>query len=462
MRLWHDRPGDGAQASPGILLVLGVLALMLVLVLLHTPWLNGPPYVDWDYRRLTPWIYPRMALALGPLLLGQWLHWQRGATRAGLLLLMLASFILELASLGSQQEPYSLLRVVRIVREPELTSYFFEGVRFLDMLPAVGVRGWFENFPDLLEGMRQHARYRAPGALLYYAMFMHLVGSEGGAALLGGLVLGLLATLGVVATYDLVRVVTGDRRAAFSAASYFSVLPSLTVFFPECDQVYPALGALAAALWVRALEKRRSAHAVAFGAVFAVALFFSYIFLQLGVFLLGWLLVALVRRRLQLREGAIAVLLALAGLVLFYLPLWSTTGFDPVATFLKAYHVHAKDLLQLRRPAYPGHVPFDVLDFVLGSGWAALPLTVLWWWPQREETKRLLAPVVLCLLQVSIPLLAGRLPGETARLSLYLYPFFMVLVGLELARWPPAARTITLVALWLVTAVLAQNMLFVL
>jgi hypothetical protein len=52
-------------------------------------------------------------------------------------------------------------------------------------------------------------------------------------------------------------------------------------------------------------------------------------------------------------------------------------------------------------------------------------------------------------------------PGENARLMLWAMPMLMIPIGIELARgFPLGARLTVYACLWLVTAVICQNMVF--
>jgi hypothetical protein len=70
--------------------------------------------------------------------------------------------------------------------------------------------------------------------------------------------------------------------------------------------------------------------------------------------------------------------------------------------------------------------------------------------------------VLLALGQIILVACTGLLRCETARVWAFMLPLLMIPIGLELARWSPAARMGVFACLWLLTTALAQNMKFLL
>ncbi len=111
--------------------------------------------------------------------------------------------------------------------------------------------------------------------------------------------------------------------------------------------------------------------AAAFGLMFGLATFTSYIFLGLVVFL-GVFTILWARDRgiSQLRGILTEIAVALLAFAGFYLVLYLAFGFNPIATFQAIDRQQTKILVEMGRP-FPYHLPFDLLDFLLGSGWIA-------------------------------------------------------------------------------------------
>jgi hypothetical protein len=187
----------------------------------------------------------------------------------------------------------------------------------------------------------------------------------------------------------------------------------------------------------------------------------SFNLLLLGVFLALQTLIASrspgradVRR--ILKHGATAVVTFLVAQVM----LMAAFGYRPLAVFKTAVALQVGLLRHIQRP-YPQTILFDLTDFALGSGWIAVVVLVLYLVRQRRrESETETALVAAGLVQIVFVAAVGLLPGETARVWIFLLPLLMLPVGLELARWTFAARMMAYASLWLVTAQLAQHMQF--
>jgi hypothetical protein len=135
-------------------------------------------------------------------------------------------------------------------------------------------------------------------------------------------------------------------------------------------------------------------------------------------------------------------------------------GYRPLAVFRTAVALQSVLLRLISRP-YPQTVFFSLTDFFLGSGWVALVLVVLYLVRHRRGPLEAETTIVAAgLAQVIVVAVLGVLPGETARIWIFLLPFLMLPVGLELVRWTPAARMAVFASLWLVTLTVARNMKF--
>jgi hypothetical protein len=147
-----------------------------------------------------------------------------------------------------------------------------------------------------------------------------------------------------------------------------------------------------------------------------------------------------------------------------YLLLWLVTGFDPITTFRVIEHEQTMALVDLARP-FPRYLFDDVIDFAMASGWIGFLLAAMYFIRAgrdgivgRTPAQRL---ALVAVLQIAIVAAAGLLPGESTRLWMLLLPALMAPTALELAAWSPRARFVTYGCLWLILAVIAQNMTFI-
>ena len=106
---------------------------------------------------------------------------------------------------------------------------------------------------------------------------------------------------------------------------------------------------------------------------------------------------------------------------------------------------------------------FDLLDFLLGTGWIGLLLVCYFMTGRsfRQMTTFQRRILILGLLQIVAVAISGLLRAETARLWIFLFPLWAAPIGLELSRWPAVARNFVYLALLAMLMSVGGNMLFV-
>ncbi len=477
-------PGRDALTAPAalrqnakLLTVLLATAVLAALVESKAGWIVGPPFWKWGVRDLPGLrVYPVLLLAALPFALAQWgVESRRWRHRWGALLLMLAVLALELAALGLGKQPWNLDRLPEFIRRPLYTSYFKDA----DTLRDGELRPWLASYPERLATLRVHSRNKPPGPILFFAAVKRLAGDPARAAWLGGLLLAALATLVVPATYALVRGLTRDPAAAWAGASLIALTPSLLLFLPCLDQVYPLLTVLLVLAWHAALERsapdainavgaisargRAAVAAAGFGLALAATLFVTYNVLVLGVVLGLLTLDRLCRDPRRLPGVLAAVGVALATLAAAYGALWLATGYDPLRAFGAALANQA-ELAELWQRPWPRTVPWDLADFLLGAAWLPGLLAAIYLLrtgpqePDREPDRRRL--VLFVALQLVGVAATGLLRTETARVWLFLQPLLALAAALELRGWSPARRQAVYFCLWLLTATVCRNLRF--
>jgi hypothetical protein len=142
--------------------------------------------------------------------------------------------------------------------------------------------------------------------------------------------------------------------------------------------------------------------------------------------------------------------------VAIYFALWLWSGYNPIRTLITGIHTHSVEETPILHRDWPRTIPFDLIDFALGTGWLCALLAIFY--VARGTANPL---ILLCLFQPIAVALTGLLQGETARVWIFMYPLLLVPAGLELRHWHPPARMAAFICLWLITVVLSQNMVFV-
>jgi len=436
-----------------------VTIVLFVLVYQHTPWINGPWYWKWPWRQLDGVsLYFSMFMGFIPFLIAQILYDKKVMSLwSSLPLIMISMFCMEVISMGMQSASFDYIRIILIVENPITTSYF------TDALNVSNIHQFLSSFHENLDSFHRHARNKPPGFILYYVMMLFLFKEPEIAALVGGIFIGLLATLTIPATYFLTRVLTNDRNAAFNAASYISITPALILFFPEFDQILPIFTCLLIGSWVLALEKNKKRYSVLFGIVLSASVFMSWNLLVLGGFLLIYTFYTLIKSKgqqyAQIMKHSFT---ALISVFVIYLVLWFVSGYNPIATFLRSLSLQKEMAINFGR-AYPYTVLFDLLDFALGAGWIGVLLVLMFMARKVHEKKRdhELLVSCFCLLQLFIVAVGAFLPAETARVWIFMLPLLLVPVGLELTTFNLSSRIGSFLLVWVLTVVICQNMLFI-
>jgi len=416
------------------------------------------------FPALTLWGWPwqdlgslQIGLALlAPFLLIAAVLWvaHRGEPRIPLWILLatLAAAQLAIEFFSVLADPRGLERISAIVSSANATGYFTDAQRIQH------IRDWMAHFlPANLTG---HAQTHPAGPILFYYVFVKLFGQDG--AFWGGCAVGLAASLGPLVMYGFAGLWTADRNVRLVAAAFYALLPGMTVFFPEFDQIYSIFSMLLIGALVKALNLSRGwrVYAFAAGAIAFVATFFAYNLLMIGAFLLyyalWWWWQAGRSRAASLRVlEAPAIAAAVSGLL--YLLVWATTGYNALEAFRHSLHAQAGVNQHMGRH-YGIAIFTDVYDFFLAAGIIAAP--ILWFHLRRQLKGREAGAAALTWIGVATVLtvdLSGLLRGETARVWLFLQPLLVVPVAIELARlrwnWRLAMFTMQW---WLLVAIKAK------
>jgi len=213
--------------------------------------------------------------------------------------------------------------------------------------------------------------------------------------------------------------------------------------------------------WVRSLDGSL-AQSACLGVVLFVATFFAYNLLATGAFLAYYGLYYVWRKAgtwlawaSLLRSAATAVSVC----AVLYLTLWFASGYNAPASFVHAMASQASTSAALSRP-YATLVLSDPYDFSLGAGIIAVPLMFLHLKGMLTQFKADRTDAALTLIGLATILtvdVSGLLRGETARVWLFLQPFLVVPVAIEISRFSwPWRLSIFAMQWWLVVCIKAK------
>ena len=419
---------------------------------------------------LTKWGWPwqdlgtiQMSLALvTPFLLIAGVVWSVDRTPSKvpmwfwLTALVIANFCLQLFSVLA--DPRGPERIMQIVASADATSYF------TDALSIQHLGQWMAQFDRAT--LHGHSATHPAGPILFYYFFIQWFGKDAG-ALLGGCAVGLAASFGVVMMYHFAGLWTGERRVRLLASAFYALVPGLTVFFPELDQVYPIFSMLIIFTFVKALSAAEAwyKYAIALGLAFFLATFFAYNLLTVAAFLVYYSLYWLWRER---GNGAAVLNVARAaatGLIVtvsIYGLLWAVTGYNALAAL--RHSMAAQEATRWLNRPYRIFVFADLYDFALAAGIIAIP--ILWFHLRKIRGDFQTNPTGTALTLIGFATVltvdvSGLLRGETARVWLFLQPLLVAPVAVELARLVWTWRLSILAMQWWILVLIKAKMSFI-
>jgi hypothetical protein len=434
---------------------------------------------DEKYFLVSWWHVPAFPLfiwagsALIPFFVGQILYskWPR-ALGLALALLTISSLWLMIACAFGQDTAGNrmtylpgLNRIASSIENPSDGGYFLYAVRF-HIVKQMSVGEILRQWPDLLPTLYGHVFNKPPGLVVFFVGIISMFGANVQVATTTGIITGILAADGVVATYWFIRHFTDNRNAAFCGASYFALCPALIEYFPTFDQVYPLLTVCLTISWSLTLRRRSVRFAGVFGVLLALTLFLNYLPGALVFFLGGLTIFMKSHENIPWKKTILLCATPLATVALVYLLLFIVWHFDPIATFkaaqaaqdakLQAYTAVAK--LPIRK--LPGTILWDLYGFGAGSGWMSYVLAAILLAGVIKTRGAIRWIVLLSIGQFLFVAFTGLIQSETARLWLFMLPMLMLPVGMQLSQMPTISRWIVYLALGAVTIVTMQSVVF--
>jgi len=410
-----------------------VALVFAALVVAHVPYVNGPDYWQWTWQRRNDVAIVAifLFLAAGPAFIGY-------ASRK-IVLIALSVIVLQFTANEIQTPLHSVARIDAVAHNQLTTSYFTVAE---SIVKSNGI-DWLRQYDQLLRLAPQHATTKPPGPVAFYVLLIRIAGAKH-APLVIAIAISLLSACGVIVTWWAVRLIAGEE-AALIAATLLALSPAMTLFFLYLDPVYPIFSMAMLGTWYLALERNSVRAAVAFGLILFVTTMTGYTLLIVGL-VLGAMTLPHLRRGYGLT--AIAIGVAIVCHALFAL----LTGFNPISAFRTALAMQAYQLPLLHRP-WPKTIPFDILDFFLGIGWAPLVPAIFGLKQRRWITIASFAtPFIVAL--------TGLIQAETARVWIFMMPLFFVPAALEMEKWDARERFAAFAAQVVVLVALYANMKF--
>ncbi len=454
---------SGGSFSLRIAVVVATTVALGLLLTLHAPGMNGPYYYKWAWRAL-PYadVLAATAPGLAIFVAAQWLHAREGFhVGVPIAAMMLAVFVTASLATSIEESRFGFDRMSRIIANPISTGYYSDAARLERS------DDWLATLTERPTRLTTHSMTKPPGPIAICRFLIFLFGASAPLAIAVSLT--ALATLIVPATYGMSRLLGADRGCAFAAASMTALMPGPVLISPTFDQLYPPLACGMVGCWIVSLDRQRAVYAAAFGAILAIATLLAYNVLVLGALLAAYTAIWVLSQPAQLVGATTpsqrATVAAAHGLIAFgVVAAWNAglhiaSGFDPIATFRFALSNQAYLLKLVPRP-WPDTVLFDLTDFAMGVAWLPVGLAVVAARRRVASDDRVARIVLLVLAELVLVATTALLPGETARVWMFLMPLVAFAAGVEVGTWRSDERLVAYGAMWLLLAVVCRNLAF--
>lgn len=319
--------------------------------------------------------------------------------------------------------------------------------------------GFIANFETIAPTLSVHGSTHPPGAILFLWLIEQLFGP--GPVATSWITIGLSACIPLVAVW--LGWQLGNARLALASGILATLFPGHMIYsVTSLDGVFSLLLAAGAAAFFLALEPpQRPALAILAGGCIAAALFMTYAATQLFFFGITAALLALARYapqagwwptlRLIFRQG----LLAAGVIVIVYLLLYLTTGFNVIsasrtATFINGvmmerFREYGPPVTPFLPPSYDYYLRFAAANLVsylvFLTPLGLMVLSALYMRAQRERWQPWWAALLGALGGLVLGMwLSGLFNREVERIWMFTYPLAAVLVGYHSLQAEPAAQ----------------------
>ncbi len=238
-----------------------------------------------------------------------------------------------------------------------------------------------------------------------------------------------------------------SREAAWMAVCFWPLIPSLAVFLPKSDALFPFLGCTFLSLWLTGFDRRSPLLCIASGFVMWLGMFLSLALLPVA--LLGMLLTMVEIRRehradpaaeaISTRVGSKAKLAgwSLLGFGLPILLVWLATDANLMRIWIWNYSNHAGFYDKYTR-TYLSWLWVNPLELLFGVGPPVMVLAIASCTKLRlnQYRDRTLLYVAACFGVWAILWLSGKNMGEAARLWLVVMPWPIWIAAVSLNQTP--------------------------
>nr|MCU0482347.1 hypothetical protein [Anaerolineae bacterium] len=297
----------------------------------------------------------------------------------------------------------------------------------------VGVANITQSWTELSMALRPY-QCSNPTIMRYTAGEINAVG-------IIGMLMPLWMALGAIPFYGVAKMLLNDKKLALRLLQWYPLIPTMLLFLPTWNSIYPPLCLLA--FWgllyaVKSTGIKSVLGAILAGLVMSFTTFLNFAVLPMllffGLFTLGYCLFI---SRKFLRAVWIGAWFG-AGLSVLWIGFFIASGLTPFDIFAVTFDAH-KDLVQRNYWEWLILHPYDTLIFV------GLPIVGLFFWAIakmiREHKNGISAHAIFAMSMLITFLLvniSGIVQGENARILSFYAPFFLLAGGMMII---PKKRT---------------------
>ncbi|MBZ0318777.1 MAG: hypothetical protein K8L91_20345 [Anaerolineae bacterium] len=250
-----------------------------------------------------------------------------------------------------------------------------------------------------------------------------------------GMLMPLWAGLTVIPIFLTARRLIENASAANRVSQWWPIIPSVLLFSPTWNTLYPLLVITALYFLVLAMQKNQRGYSLAAGVVMAVATLLNLsllpIFAIFGLVTLGYWWVAK-RGDIEKTSRRWPIEIGIwfgVGLSMLWIIFWLYSGNSPFE-IIKISLTEHRDIAQKSYLAWVFLHPYDVLMF---SGWPITGLALWGLWrvvqKRREKSAYALSDLLISAFWLTwlLVIISGSVQGETARIMIFLTPFLLLI-----------------------------------
>ncbi len=442
--------------------LIGASLMFIFLVLIKTPYLNGP--TEWAF----PYFPQNIEYAIIPILLYSVflpivLSFAKKNNKIAVIAISCIFFFL-FQTTYTLLSPRGINSIPQRINDPVTTGYYTISKN------VTSYSEFMKNFENYMVG--HHSVTHPPGSIsffylanktflalpnsikenvvnlfspIYFAPYYHIYSyyfpqlspnsfDQEYLLIVLSILVPLLSSLIIPATYFAAKNIFSEKTAIYSAI-FAALIPSFLIFAPIMDQIFAIFPILSVGFLYR--KGKKWLNYLLSGVIFSIGLFFTF-----GILVLVPMFIALIvffeykeRRKINrrmLNSSIKYVAIFILGLISFQLLLYLIFNYNPISTFIHTKEGH--NINKIR--TYWLWLVFDLIIFFIMVG---VPITVSFFHfiktkirNNKIEPFSFFTLITILLLDIS-----GIIRGEVERIWMFFMPFFLIVgvYNITKSRW---------------------------